>query len=52
MVSVLRNGDTTSKDTVIQNQRLWYGDKNEVALGSADTVYLTLPRSDVKNSML
>lgn len=36
------------KDTVIQNQRLWYGDKNEVALGSADTVYLTLPRSDVK----
>lgn len=36
------------KDSVIQNQRLWYGNKNEVALGSADTVYLTLPRSDVK----
>lgn len=36
------------KDSVVQSQRIWYGNKNEVALGSKETVYLTLPRNDVK----
>lgn len=36
------------KGELIEKQPVWYGDKNEIALGSAETIYLTLPRGDVK----
>ncbi|MGL6027885.1 MAG: serine hydrolase [Vibrio sp.] len=35
-------------DHVVQNQRIWYGEQDHVALGSAETVYLTFPRRDIQ----
>jgi len=34
---------------VLHKQRMWYGEKEEIALGLADTILLTIPRGDGDN---
>ena len=39
----------TSQNTKVTSAKVWGGKINEVALGSQEDIYLTLPRSDFKN---
>jgi len=39
----------TAQNTKVTSAKVWGGKKNEVALGSQEDIYLTLPRSDFKN---
>lgn len=39
----------TAQNTKVTSAKVWGGKTNEVALGSQEDIYLTLPRSDFKN---
>ena len=39
----------TDQNTKVTSAKVWGGKTNEVALGSQEDIYLTLPRSDFKN---
>lgn len=39
----------TSQNTKVTSAKVWGGKKDDVALGSQEDIYLTLPRSDFKN---